>query len=839
MLKISECVENDSIYYAHKRPNKNETLEEHCQLTLDYFMKISTQNGLSECIDGMIRKLIKPEIAEIEVKAVDAYVKNLFLEAIYYHDIGKLNRDFQVEKMKNPHFDLISEGMSEHSIISSLLYIDIQFASLKGQGFKQKSVKFLKQMIVNFAYMISRHHGYLKDLNHFADRLAGVLEGLKDHPNRIEGYCFKERLFEYESDRLETLISNYTNHTMTDSRDLTLLILNKVLYSGIVACDFYATGDFMNQSVIDDFGYIEDAETFTNTYFNDPLIQSIQMFDFNQHPISINHLRTEIFNEAADTFVKHIDKSIFYLEAPTGSGKTLTSINIAVQALLKEPSINRIFYVFPFNTLIDQTQSVLSKLFDASSVAVVNAISPIKEKASEESEIGDYNKSYLDRIFLHYPITLTSHVKFFSNLMGVGRESHLPLIHMANSLVIIDEIQSYKNMIWSELILLMEHYAKCLNIRFIIMSATLPQLNILSGSNVAVNLLQDGSRYYQSPYFKDRVAVDCTMLDCGVITLEALKTHLFENVILKQKNRILIEFIDKESARTFFKSLKVDDRFTDYAVEELTGDDHILFREEMISKLKAQDALKQFIWQKVIVVATQVIEAGVDIDMDIGYKDISLIDSEEQFIGRINRSCMRLGCKVFFFDYTQAKTIYRDDVRIDFNLRNLKYRQLFIDKQFGLYFDDVLKRLATEKLKANKNALALFQSYVQEQDYLKFYKHMKLIDQVTFTIFIPRNLNAKGVIIEGAVVWQQYKDLLLNMDKPYTQKQIELSKLNRVISYFTYSVHAEPLKYDDLIGEMYYLSEGEEMYLEDEKFNRKYYKEINGGASKSYEDMIL
>ncbi len=51
----------------------------------------------------------------------------------------------------------------------------------------------------------------------------------------------------------------------------------------------------------------------------------------------------------------------------------------------------------------------------------------------------------------------------------------------------------------------------------------------------------------------------------------------------------------------------------------------------------------------VIVVATQVIEAGVDIDMDIGFKDISTLDSEEQFLGRINRSCSRTDCWAYFF----------------------------------------------------------------------------------------------------------------------------------------------------------------------------------------------
>ena len=63
----------------------------------------------------------------------------------------------------------------------------------------------------------------------------------------------------------------------------------------------------------------------------------------------------------------------------------------------------------------------------------------------------------------------------------------------------------------------------------------------------------------------------------------------------------------------------------------MTGDSSILDRKRMIRKIEALDS--------VILVATQVVEAGVDIDMDIGYKDISRLDSEEQFMGRINRSC--------------------------------------------------------------------------------------------------------------------------------------------------------------------------------------------------------
>mgnify|MGYP000169888704 CR=1 FL=1 len=57
-----------------------------------------------------------------------------------------------------------------------------------------------------------------------------------------------------------------------------------------------------------------------------------------------------------------------------------------------------------------------------------------------------------------------------------------------------------------------------------------------------------------------------------------------------------------------------------------------------------------------ILVATQVIEAGVDIDMDIGFKDISRLDSEEQFMGRINRSGKKDG--VVYFSIWMRRKVY-------------------------------------------------------------------------------------------------------------------------------------------------------------------------------------
>ncbi|MCF6173999.1 MAG: hypothetical protein L3J44_09520, partial [Campylobacteraceae bacterium] len=88
--------------------------------------------------------------------------------------------------------------------------------------------------------------------------------------------------------------------------------------------------------------------------------------------------------------------------------------------------------------------------------------------------------------------------------------------------------------------------------------------------------------------------------------------------------------------------------------------------------------------------ATQVIEAGIDIDMDLGFKDISTLDSEEQFLGRINRSATKENAKVIFFDMDDANQIYKNDNRIPYTLKTDIYRKILVDKDFEYFYKNVL-----------------------------------------------------------------------------------------------------------------------------------------------------
>lgn len=828
MKEINQYLKNNGPYFAHIKDRHAETLEQHSGLVMDYFAKLlETNNTFSKIIKLYLNAL------GLGNKAVESMANHLFEQAIYLHDLGKININFQISKMKNFNWGSVGTEDSHHSIYSSLMYLHIFYEKITDSEFTRQEQRILIRLWVAFSYVMSRHHGYLSSLEHFEESLSSAIERAEKCPLLMGEYQGESHLIQNKLKLMNLVNKGLMGIESQESKTALLFwLLTKDLYSYIVTCDFYATGHYMSGKPIKSFGHVENLSDFTKKFYSNPLVKSIKEKNsetFAQQPI--NRLRTKMFHEAEKSYLRQKDGEVYYLEAPTGCGKTITSINLAVQIMETTKDIRRVFYVFPFNTLVEQTANVLHGLFQEKHIAVINSIESIKIDEAE-----DYNKSYLDRIMLHYPIVVTSHVKFFGALVGVSRESHLMFSHFKNSVVIIDEIQSYNNMIWQEMIEIIHLVSNLYNIKFVIMSATLPKISELIDAGGTM-LLDDASTYYQNILFKNRTVPHFELLDRESFSLDVLCKEICEK-INNGEERILVEFIDKVTARLFFELLKDKNPDEEYEIFELTGDDPNYYRQELIKRLQAQNQEKVFILSKVVVIATQVIEAGVDIDMFVGYKDVSIIDSEEQFAGRINRSCLKKHAPLYFFNLFDEKMIYKNDVRNSFSLKNKNAREWFCDKNYQIYFKEVMKKLKSEKKRFNQNSIQLFYDSIEKLDYIKVQKHLKLIDQDTITIFIPQKIKLNDLEINGESVWRAYIDLMENRALPYTEKQIKLSQMNRVFSYFTYSVKYAPIEYHESLGDRVFLLKCDQ-FIHEGKFNRQYYNEVNARGRLHPEDLIL
>jgi CRISPR-associated endonuclease/helicase Cas3 len=141
--------------------------------------------------------------------------------------------------------------------------------------------------------------------------------------------------------------------------------------------------------------------------------------------------------------------------------------------------------------------------------------------------------NYINFLFINYPFSILSHVKFFDILKTNEKETNYLLHRLANSIVVIDEIQSYNPTHWDKIIYFIRQYAEKFDIKFILMSATLPKLNKLNviKQNVKdfVYLIPKAKElYFSNPNFAGRVNFNFEMFEQNNLSLDELAKKVIE-----------------------------------------------------------------------------------------------------------------------------------------------------------------------------------------------------------------------------------------------------------------------------------------------------------------------
>lgn len=869
-LEISDLVREPERIYAHL-PKKGdgkepELLEEHIARCETYFKRLLTEKELEPIFQKMEHIFLK----DISDTGVELFRKMAF-HVIRLHDLGKINPHFQRDRMKNDLGVTTKCALNtHHSMASAVLYMDIFLQDII--KFPRKEQYVLLDFMLLHAYVISRHHGRLTTLEEFKRKLIDRGEGkqLLDKEEQLillkQGY--KRELF-LQPGHLDKILekSDIICGTYDQEKKILRMFYVRLMFSILTACDFYATFEYLQGLEQTEFGSL-DIEPFHEHYRKSNIYQNIMDYQTYREEAKedlsdvkdINILRSELFLEAEQTLSENLDQDIFYLDAPTGSGKSNTALNLSFQLLKQDSTKKKILYVYPFNTLVEQNIEILRNSFGDQSelmdkITVVNSLTPIRtekkykqnlpytkrreidlrnrdwEEEEEKLPAEYYQSALLDRQFLNYPIVLTTHVSLFRFLFGSEKEDLFAFHQLANSVIVLDEIQSYRNEIWSEMIVFLSCCAKLLNFKIIIMSATLPDLDLLSSvSGKTVQLIRDRKKYAEHPLFQGRVKPDFSLLESQDIQQD-LYAHVKEEAS-KEKRKILLEFIKKSSAMAFYQRLREAqevEEFPGYTVELMTGDDNPAERNRILEQVKESHIEDQGI----ILVATQVIEAGVDIDMDIGYKNISLLDSEEQFMGRINRSSKRRGT-VYFFCMDQATDVYSNDVRLnsEFTLKETEIRTLLEQKDYSRYYHLILPVLRKSKSYLNdQNLDKFFNETVGELEFSAVSKRMELIENQSnqFTIFLDHTVALKGDdSLAGAKIWEEYRSLLSDRKMDYAVRRIELSKVRAKMSYFTYQIYGnQSFPYEDRIGDLFFVQNGENYFTEG-KFDRKKFHDQMG-----------
>ncbi|MGL6115079.1 MAG: CRISPR-associated helicase Cas3' [Cetobacterium sp.] len=670
--------------YAHRKKNpKNneyiyESLDAHEELTVTYGKEIS-----------------KREVVERL-----GYSYEEFLRGIRFHDRGKINYNFQ-NKLKGMKY---TREDSYHSLFSSILYLE-NF-SLETDGKKKR------QMFLN-AYVIYRHHSKIVSLNDF----DLCLEDIK----RFEIFLSTNlTITKGGFERLKNWMITKGNIDIND------FFYIRYFYSVLGSADIFATQEFITGFK---FQSCESFKNISHKINDNSIIKNIKNGILGE---GINELRSKISLEA----LKNYRGGISLLEAPTGAGKTITAYLLGEKA-----NKSKLFYIAPFNNISNQTSEELLNLFSSSDVGLMNSNTSIEYKNHDEKDTTAI-EAYNDYYYLNSPIIVTSGVKFFDILYSNRKKDILNFYSLVDSCVIIDEIQAFNLNLWKSFSLDIEFLSKVFNIDFIIMSATLPNLDIFA--NTFHRLIENRDLYFKSSFFKDRVTFEKISID----SLEDLEEKVLE--AYKNYPKVLVEFINKKVAKEFYE--RISSRVSDVFL--LTGDTKNKERKEILKITENKDKF----W-KGILIGTQVIEAGINIDFSVGFKDSSILESEEQFAGRINRNDKFKNAKVFLFNYFDEKNIYRNDVRVtpELTVNNPEIFQFLVEKDFNSYYYKILNYLNTKP------------EFKEFYKFLEKYEFMKLIANDSENIFILSEENRE--------ILDEYEKIYKDFDMEFYKKQILLKNL--------------------------------------------------------------
>ncbi|MFC0181951.1 CRISPR-associated endonuclease/helicase Cas3 [Pseudarcicella hirudinis] len=900
-LRVKIILKNSESYLAHLPPlNDNipaETLSEHLELVFEYLNRNVDENGLDIIIDRLIECIIlNGSLGNEEI--LREYIKQLFADTIAFHDFGKVNENFQTERMKNNLFRSVSTIMKPaygHSELGAFIYLVYHLEIINAKfNLTEEQKVFLSFIAFLFVNSVNLHHN------------PKIVEPLK----KLKGSIFikqYEKLIKYldlysirqtniSKRYFENFVDIINSIEIEKHQVFPLYALTRLNFSLLTSSDYLATSEYMNQLKLDNLGLIDEtlrkkivSAAMTTHSYN---AKAHQLADSNfeiVNPIersgdNLNIIRQNMAIEVLRNIRKQSKNRLFYLEAPTGGGKTNLSMLIIAELLNANPEINKVFYVFPFTTLITQTHKAILKTLDLTE----NEVSLLHSKAgfqtkknikSEELEDGTYGNeklNYLNNLFVHYPICLLTHIRFFDIIKTNEKETNYLFHRLANSIVIIDELQSYPPQHWDKMLYFIQNFAEIFNMKFVLMSATLPRIDKLNlplvNRPVFTDLLPNAKQYFTNANFADRVrfCFDYRDIKLEISDLADIVLEKSEEYILRSENKsvfTIVEFIFKKSVTAFEEAIK--NRFFDEnCIFVLSGTILESRRREIINFLKNEKNKSK----KVLLITTQVVEAGVDIDMDLGFKNLSLIDSDEQLAGRVNRNVKKEPCNVYLFQINNAGVIYKKDQRYSVTRDNIsaeEHENILKTKNFDKLYDLVLGEIDKKNgFKEMQNFNNTYYPYIQRLDYENIHKGFQIIENQNFSIFVPLSLpilildekdnderifsedelfflKQNNVIpidgkIDGVSVWDIYFQMIKNREVEFIKKEIGRKTITGIISKFTFSVFST----DKIKRELLTFSNPEKqfddyLYLEHHHLCYDYVKGLIESKFDSSENFIL
>jgi CRISPR-associated endonuclease/helicase Cas3 len=333
---------------------------------------------------------------------------------------------------------------------------------------------------------------------------------------------------------------------------------------------------------------------------------------------------------------------IYQLSVPTGGGKTLSSLRFALEHA-KIFNKDRIFYIIPFTTIIDQNARDIKDILEREDVILEHHSNLVIDNDQE-----DY-KLLTER--WDSPIILTTMVQFLDTLFEGGTQNVRRMHNLANSIIIFDEIQAIPIRCINMFNSAVNFLSYICNATILLCTATQPLLTTtkmpLKLSENA-NIISDIHEKFKQ--FKRVNLVDKRLI--GGYSAISIKDFVLD--IIDKVESVLVVLNTKNSAREVFNEFKRVNN--DLPKERQCLIFHLSTNMCPSHRMNILDNMKKKLGhQRVICISTQLIEAGVNISFGCVIRSLAGLDSIAQSAGRCNRHGEKPCSDVYIINIEEEK----------------------------------------------------------------------------------------------------------------------------------------------------------------------------------------
>ena len=458
------------------------------------------------------------------------------------------------------------------------------------------------------AFAIAGHHAGL------ADRAADGDTGLTALLNRTKQQAGAWQRIE------RTIPSDFWPHNVptlpialkTDADKRALELWTRLLFSTLVDADYLETERFYDAAKTDRRGRYDSI-----SILKQQLDAHLATFTADS---PVNRLRAEILADCRRAAMQ--PAGLFSLTVPTGGGKTLSGLAFALDHALRN-NLRRVVVAIPYTSIIEQTADVYRRIVGDANVVEHHSNVDTQQRYQQNAELEDRRRLAAED--WDAPLVVTTNVQLLESLLA-NQPSHCRKLHnLTRAVIVLDEAQCLPLDMATTVVELLGELASRFGSTVVLSTATQPALkereNFPQGLKQVREIIADPTTLAAK---LQRVQIQWPS---DPHTRPADYTEIAGEIAARP--RVLAIVHKRADARTLAKLLPDEGL---YHLSALMCPAH---RRRVLAEVRQR--LKLADGRPLRLVATQLIEAGVDVDFPVVYRALAGLDSIAQAAGRCDR----------------------------------------------------------------------------------------------------------------------------------------------------------------------------------------------------------